>query len=265
LRLLLKLRATKDSKLVSLNSNYALSSSIYKLLKFGSPEFSEFLHEIGYKSNDKTYKLFSFTIKYKATELSNNALKLNSPFAYLYITTTLVDDFIKNFLIGTFNQQSIEIYSNYIKTKFLIEQIEIIPPPQFKESMYFQMISPMVLSTYLPDKPTAYYLRYDDDIKIINRLFNHNLMNKYEAVRNKKYNGKGVQLKWDDDYAIKAFKQGKRLSKKVTINKDINNAVDIIGIFCPYTVEGDVELIELGYECGFGEKNSMGFGMVKAE
>jgi CRISPR-associated endoribonuclease Cas6 len=84
-------------------------------------------------------------------------------------------------------------------------------------------------------------------------------------VRNKKYNGKGVQLKWDDDYAIKAFKQGKRLSKKVTINKDINNSVDIIGIFCPYTVEGDVELIELGYECGFGEKNSMGFGMVKAE
>ncbi|WP_048202244.1 CRISPR-associated endoribonuclease Cas6 [Methanocaldococcus bathoardescens] len=29
-----------------------------------------------------------------------------------------------------------------------------------------------------------------------------------------------------------------------------------------FKVWGDYELIKFGYECGFGEKNSMGFGMV---
>ena len=30
-----------------------------------------------------------------------------------------------------------------------------------------------------------------------------------------------------------------------------------------FIVQGDKDLIEFGYDCGFGEKNSMGFGMVK--
>ncbi|OYT33337.1 hypothetical protein B6U96_16165 [Archaeoglobales archaeon ex4484_92] len=30
-----------------------------------------------------------------------------------------------------------------------------------------------------------------------------------------------------------------------------------------FGVKGDRKLIEFGYETGFGEKNSMGFGMVK--
>ncbi|XQN73916.1 CRISPR-associated endoribonuclease Cas6 [Methanothermococcus sp. Ax23] len=30
-----------------------------------------------------------------------------------------------------------------------------------------------------------------------------------------------------------------------------------------FKVEGDYDLIRFGYECGFGEKNSMGFGMCR--
>ena len=29
-----------------------------------------------------------------------------------------------------------------------------------------------------------------------------------------------------------------------------------------FVAHGDTELLKLGYEAGFGEKNSMGFGMV---
>ncbi|MCX7985269.1 MAG: CRISPR-associated endoribonuclease Cas6, partial [Bacteroidetes bacterium] len=104
--------------------------------------------------------------------------------------------------------------------------------------------------------------RYDDDIKEINRILNQNLINKYTVIYNQRYEGKGVTLSWDLDYAINAFKKNKRLSKKVTIIKNTENKIDVIGIFCPFYIEGDPELIKVGYECGFGEKNSMGFGMV---
>ncbi|MEI6848119.1 MAG: CRISPR-associated endoribonuclease Cas6 [Chlorobiaceae bacterium] len=33
----------------------------------------------------------------------------------------------------------------------------------------------------------------------------------------------------------------------------------------PFRIEAPSELIEVGYECGFGEKNSQGFGMVKVD
>jgi CRISPR-associated endoribonuclease Cas6 len=32
---------------------------------------------------------------------------------------------------------------------------------------------------------------------------------------------------------------------------------------CPFTVEGSPELMRIGYECGFGDGNSKGFGMVE--
>ena len=32
---------------------------------------------------------------------------------------------------------------------------------------------------------------------------------------------------------------------------------------CPFQAEGSVELIKLGYQTGFGDKNSFGFGMVE--
>lgn len=263
MRLLLKLTANNSSK-ISINYNYALSSSIYSLLQFGSPEFSSFLHQIGYKSDNKTYKLFTFTLKFESTQLINNSLSFKSPKAYLYIASPMIEDFIKNFVIGTFEQKKIELYSDYIKTVFNIDEAELLPSPHFKENMYFKMISPMVLSTYkiIDGDKTQYYFRYDDDINKINSVFNQNLVNKYKAINNREYVGTGVKLSWDIDFALQSFKKGKRVSKKVSINKDINNPIDVIGIFCPFTVTGDPELIKIGYECGFGEKNSMGFGMV---
>ncbi|MBS3945861.1 MAG: CRISPR-associated endoribonuclease Cas6 [Melioribacter sp.] len=265
MRLLLKLSVNNSNK-ISLNYNYALSSAIYSLLKFGSPEFSSFLHQIGYKSDNKTYKLFTFTLKFESTQLTNNYLSFNSPKAYLYISSPMIDDFIKNFVIGTFEQKKIELYSDYIKTVFNIDEAELIPPPNFNENMYFKMISPMVLSTYkiIDGDNSQYFFRYDDDINEINRVFNQNLLNKYQAINNREYVGSGIKLSWDIDFAIQSLKKGKRLSKKVLINKDINNPIDVIGIFCPFNVSGDSKLTKLGYECGFGEKNSMGFGMVAA-
>ena len=265
MRLLLKL-TSDNSKQVSINSNYALSSAIYKLLKFSSPEFATFLHETGYFANEKVYKLFTFAINYESTELHNGCLNLKSPKAFLNISSPIVDGFVKNFVIGTFNLQRIEIYSEYIQTKFRIDQAEFIPAPNFYDLMHFKLASPIVLSTNRMNGTAKekYYFRYDDDINELNRVFEKNLVNKYEAVHNKPYQGSGITLEWDNDYIQQAIKKKKRLSKKVSILKEVNNPLDIIGIFCPFTLKGDVELMKIGYECGFGENNSMGFGMVVA-
>ncbi len=266
MRLKLKLTA-KDSESIPLNYNHSLSAAIYNLLKLGSNEFAHFLHEIGYKASSKTYKLFTFALKFESTVLSGSRLQFKSPAAYLYVSSPLIDDFIKNFVIGTFEQQTIELFTEFTKTKFIINQAEIIPTPMFQEQMHFSLVSPLVLSInkIIGGSALQYYFRYDDDINEMNRIFQKNLMNKYEAITNTNYIGRGVKFTWDEDYITSAIKKRKRLSKKISITKEITNPIEIIGIFCPFNIEGDPELMKVGYESGFGEKNSMGFGMAYAD
>jgi CRISPR-associated endoribonuclease Cas6 len=45
--------------------------------------------------------------------------------------------------------------------------------------------------------------------------------------------------------------------------KNHEHPIEIIANEIPFTLSGNSELIKVGYECGFGEKNSTGFGMVE--
>ena len=256
---------SKDYAPLSINYNYALSAAIYNLLRFGSPEFSQFLHGKGYSLNGKSYKLFTFALKLQDFRVVNQTLNFISPLAELTISSPLIEDFIKNIVIGSFKNQRLEIYADYQKTVLNIEQAEIIPEPQYSDRMYFEMASPLVLSIRKEHNGTLkpYYLRYDDDIKTINDCLNHNLMNKYQLLTNKVYTGDGVSIVWDDSYIQESVKKNKKLSKKITITKFEDNPIDIIGINISFSISGDFELIRIGYEAGFGEKNSMGFGLVR--
>lgn len=244
-----------------------MMAAIYKLLQLGSSEFSEFLHNIGYKLNGQSFKLFTFTLKFDDAKLFSNSLLLQSPFAKLYISSPLIDEFVKNILIGSFEKQRMEIYSENIKTEFAIRDVELIPKENFTIRNYFKLASPLVLSKKITLKgiDTKYYFRVEDNIEEINKSLNNNLIKKYEIINNKTYNGDGVELKWDKEYILSAQRSNKRLSKKTSILKDINNPIDVIGMFCPFLLEGDVELIKTGYECGFGENNSLGFGFAFIE
>lgn len=261
----LKIKLKTNDSYASLNHNYALSGAIYKLLQFGSSEFANFLHEKGFKQNGHAYKLFTFSLKYEKYEIQNGAIKLNSPTAYLYISSPLIDSFVKNFVLGTFSYQNVEIVSENISTRFKIISAELIPEPTFQSELKFKLSSPMVISQSKLFNGTLspYYFRITDDIKEINRIFLNNLINKFEIVNKQKYDGVGVAMNWDEDYIQAAIKKQKRLSKKISILKDIHNPIEIIGINCPFALKGDIELMKIGYECGFGEKNSMGFGMAE--
>ncbi len=260
MRLLIKLVA-KNSERISFNYNYALSALIYKFLKFGSPEFAEFLHNQGYKIDGKKFKFFTFALKFESSTPSNGVLKLNSPNAFLIISSPLIDDFIKNFIIGTFENRNIELVSEGIRTEFRIVTAEMLPEPEFKSEMNFIMNTPMILSKKIEEK--IYYFRVGDDIDVANEIFSKNLISKYEVLYNKKYEGEGINFQWDYYYVIKAAKKNLKLTKKTKIMKDLKNPVDLIGMFCPFSVKGDIELIKVGYRAGFGSQNPMGFGMVE--
>lgn len=264
MRILLKLAT--HNKYITLNYNYQLSSAIYNLLRFGSPEFAEFLHSTGYKHNSRTYKLFTFALQFDQISIEKGKLKLKSPAARLYIDSAIIDDFITNFVMGSFGSQAINLQFGGELVTFEIEQAETLSDPQFGNKTAFKLLTPVVFSTVKnkTDVGTStYYLRYNDDINEINRIFNRNLINKYEIIHNSPYNGNPVELQWDAGYIKRRLGRGKRLTKKISVNKAGERPIEIVGNEVPFTLTGAPELMKVGYECGFGEKNSMGFGMAE--
>ncbi|PJA95414.1 MAG: CRISPR-associated endoribonuclease Cas6 [Ignavibacteriales bacterium CG_4_9_14_3_um_filter_34_10] len=260
----LKLTLFSQDEFFPLNYNYYLSSAIYKLLKFGSEEFSNFLHDKGFQLKGKKYKLFTFALRFNQLLINSTNIRLLSNEATLFISSPLIDDFIRNFIIGTFEQQSIEIADGTNKCKFLINQVEAIPQPEFQEINHFKMLSPMVLSTVEENgnKTHQHYFRYNDKIDEINRVFNQNLKNKYKLIYDKEYSEDDLILVWDENYINKKLNEKKRLTKKISVIKNHEEPIEIIANEIPFTLSGNSELIKVGYECGFGEKNSIGFGMA---
>jgi len=237
-----------------------LSSAIYSLLQFGSPEFSEFLHDSGFHIDGKKYKLFTFALRFEKIELKDNHLILKSPKIKLHISSPLIDTFIKNFVIGTFENKVIDLTDRDQTISFRIITAEIVPGPGFTNKMKFTLLSPMILSTLKErdGRMQQYYLR-PDDVDDINRVLTKNLLNKKGLLNRNQTLNEYCKLEWDAEY----IQKHRRVTKKITINENGRFPVEVIGIQAPFTIEGDAELIKTGFECGFGEKNSMGFGMAE--
>ncbi len=245
--------------------HHSLSASIYNSLQFGSKEFSEFLHDKGFILKGRSYKLFSYALRFNRIIYEGKFIKLLDRNISLIISSPMVDEFIKSFVLGTFMSKQIEIFGNYKKIVFAIKQAELLPVPEFDNHTKFRLLSPLVLSIKKSNERQtyAYYLRHDDDINIINRALNQNLINKFYLVNGTPFSGENLILQWDNDYIQQRINENKRLTKKISITSDIHNPIDIIGINVPFSVMGNPELIKIGYLAGFGEKNSMGFGLTE--
>ena len=255
MRLKVQLQSIRYSSL-TLNYFYPFSAAIYNLLKLSSPEFSTFLHDIGFQSNGRQYKLFTFALKFERIVIQEKNMILFSPETTLIISTPLIDDFIKNFVIGTFEQQFLMVNN----TKFNIKFAEILPDISFSETSKFRSMSPLVLSTKRihNGKEHQHYLRPEEKDEI-NRVLLINLTNKYNLIYKTNRTFNECELIWDELY----LKKKGRVTKKITIDENGTYPIDVIGIQAPFTLKADPDLIKVGYDCGMGEKNSMGCGMVE--
>ncbi|MBU2446802.1 MAG: CRISPR-associated endoribonuclease Cas6 [Bacteroidetes bacterium] len=259
MRLRVKLKCVSSRAVIPINYNYQFSAAIYLLLRFGSEQFAKFLHDIGFQSNGKIFKLFVFGVEFEKTKIDSGMIKLIEPNLYLTISSPLIDTFIQNFVIGSFEKQN--VYINYMNssTKLDITQIESLPEPQFQNEMSFRLISPMTLSTVTErnGKLLPYYFRYDDEDLV--RVLRSNLINKYKVIHKKDFEEDNFQFDFDAD-EIK--KKGGKVSKLITIAENTPQQTKVKAIQCSFKIKANPELIKIGYDCGFGEKNSMGFGLA---
>lgn len=243
---------------VTPNYYFPLSVAIQDLLGFKTDEFKNYLKKIGLGHKSSLYNIFSFALRFQDYTHTENKIILHNPKANLVITAPLIDEYLTGQTEKIIDKK-IEFGNSCCYSIFNIENVSILRNPDFKEKMKFSLFSPIVLCrvSEVQGKNYQYFLRPGD--QETNDLLTNNLKYKYRLLHNKPAPFGRVLLNWDRRY----IDTHKRITKKISILQNKEKRYDIIGIQAPFTIEGDPELIKVGYETGFGEKNSIGFGMAE--
>ncbi|MDV0447797.1 hypothetical protein MsAg5_17110 [Methanosarcinaceae archaeon Ag5] len=233
MRSVLKLEIDTNT-VIPFDYQYHLASMIYNSLNAGDSKYAEEMHAY------QKYKFFTFSWLDipKRTIIPNQGIKSQDGSIYLQLSSPNTE-FLTVFLEGLFQQPVLKIgHFDAYPMEIKIEE----EPTSFS---ILKTISPVCLRTVE---------EVDGQLKGRDLLPNHSKF--YENMRSqlkKKYEtyyGKTCGMNFE-------FEVLSAEPKRMKIKDTFVRCSNLI-----FSVTGDYDLIRFGYECGFGEKNSMGFGMV---
>jgi len=266
MRLQLSLLPLAPKPAVPVNYQYYLSSAIYHLLALASPEYATWLHERGYQSAaDRYLKMFTFSrLDIPAVRFERGRLIAGNAQPWrLQLSSPMEDDFVQNIVLGLFQQHEIEIRAGNSAARFLIEQVEALAPPVFRETMRFKTLSPVVVSTMREHngKLHPYYYRVHD--AELGAAVRKNLLTKYEIIAGRLPEDNRLEFLVDAAYVQR--KGGpEKVSKLFAIKAGTPEETQIKGFACPLTLRGNPDLMRVAWDCGIGDHTAMGCGMIEA-
>ncbi len=232
-----------------INYNHILTGVIYHFLKQSDPEYAHFLHEKGYELESRHFKLFTFSqLMANRRDIRGNQIRFRSPLTW-YVSSPQ-QTFLENFAASLMQAGILRIARQQLR----VQDVEAPRTPHFDRQMTFRCLSAITMSTRRKrdGKLVTHYCLPDDPQ--FSELVRQNLIRKYEAIYGSPPAEQSFAMAFDQAYIVK---------RKGRVTRLVNfKGIKIRGVLCPFQVIGSPELIRVGYECGFGDKNSAGFGMV---
>ena len=236
MRLKINLLTEKSIK-VPFNYNHIISSIIYN--KIEDLDLAHKLH------SSNSFKFFNFSqLNIPNRKIAKDGIISKNGKINFYLSSP--DDLlIKNLVNGFVDDLEIKFKNETL----IVEKIEALRTPDFKEKSEFKTISPINIRDY------------DEDNKRIDLAPSDKFFKGIETNLIKKY------CKFNDlentDKKIKIYSEMAHVKRKrITIPKGPNTTYHR-AYMMDLVLEGDIDLIEFAYDVGLGEKNSMGFGMIK--
>jgi CRISPR-associated endoribonuclease Cas6 len=269
MRLKLQL-SCRPNGVLSLNYHYALQAVIYKTLQRADPVFSAWLHEHGHdiktasdglqptnpdvQTSNKRFKLFTFSDLQGLYRLDFEQQTIQ------FRTDTVewevsfwVESAVEKFITGLFQHQQFAVITPKGSIDFTVQGVEISTPPTFEETMRFRALTPICIAEQQIGRPQPKYLAPDEPN--YDRLFLSNLDNKLKAAKIGEYTeGSPASFKMLSGFKKRGIE---------TVKAELNRPIKVIGYTYDFELTAPIEVMKMGYEAGFGIKNSGGLGFVK--
>lgn len=260
-RITLRINAQQFGRRLPINYQYEMSAAIYKILSSADSGFATWLHENGFQmDNGKQFKLFtfsrllmrknSFTIIKQSNHLELKSQTIDFQISFMPENST------QTFIGGVFENRTFEIGRKGAIVQFEVESIELIQPPEFKETMMYHTLSPITVSSHdeqgrdrYPQTPQEF-----KDAEWIRERMLQNLIDKFSAFYGKEYSGKKF---------LNYMTLSEPKSSLVTIKAGTSAETKVRGFMCQLALNAPPELQRIAYESGLGELNSQGFGCLE--
>jgi CRISPR-associated endoribonuclease Cas6 len=239
---------------IPINYNHPLAAGIYETLGSSCADYASRLHNQGYEFKGKHFKLFTFSqlLAPRCRALGDQLLIQADTVRWLI--SSPVEEFIIHFVNGVLDRGHVRIN----EISFPVREVHAIAEPKFTERMRFRCLSPITVSTHINAEGLnqLQYCRLEDGFyeKVAD-----NLRRKQALLASQMSSLTSEFSSWDMEFdPLVRARRKDRIYKLITY-KDTK----IFCYQCPFTVEGSPELMRIGYQCGFGDGNSKGFGMVE--
>lgn len=211
---------------------------IYRAIERADPELSLELH------TPSQFKFFTFSrlmVEGRKFRIENGRMRLLNPNVHFFFST--MRKYVGVALIeGLLEKPEVKIGG----TEFVVSEINVMKEKEVGKREKFVTLSPINVTTVEENGRKKTVDLYPNNPKFYENL-RKNLVKKYVAFY-------GREPK-DDELRVRVVS-----SKPVRVQ--LKNTFHRASLMV-FEAEGSKELLEVGYKAGFGERNSMGFGMVK--
>jgi len=225
--------------------NSILQGMIYDNI---SPELAHQLHDIGYPYGKRSFKLFTFSNISGTYRLDRGKSEIVFAPPIRVLISSPIERFIYELGYSMLINDGLRLGDNHVK----LANMNVPPEPEIQSSELIGMLSPMTvystLKTHDGRSKTYYYSPFEDEFS---QLIESNLKKKYSLIY-------GTEPNESQTVSIEPVKVDKRSEKILKYKGTVIKAWRGV-----YTIEGDPELIKVGYDAGLGSKNSQGFGCFK--
>lgn len=234
---------------IPINYNHILAGLIYTLAGGEAPKWAAHLHEQGYSGGgNRPYKFFTFSqlfggpgsTKAESGRLifTTDTLRWTFGSCLPILSTILMDALLSRQKVNIGGMEAV------------VTSVKAEEPKTFSKGYgRFTCISPLVASVHDEEKGHRYLSPQDE---LFWKVLSKNISRKWSALTGCDNNDE-LLFEPDMDYLRR-----KRTSKAISVKP----GEVVIGHLIPFKASGPQTLLSVGYDSGFGSRNSLGFGMT---
>lgn len=247
---------------IPINYNYLLFSSIASILYYSPVKFHSWVSD-NQKSNRilPNNKLFTFSkLICPNSKVSPSSYSGFGDVKLLF--SAPIEDDLAPLVISTFkSRQVLKIETSNGYSEFYFKSIKQLPEPEFQDERKFVMLSPTIISKVMFSNGNKILHFYRISENETAGAIAYNLRRKYEIIHKAQFKGI-IDVEFDREYVeIKGGNEG--VSKLVTIREGSVEEYKLKGFIAPVTIRSEPEILRIAYQCGIGEFNCLGLGMLE--
>lgn len=253
-KITLELMPQESGREIPINYQYELSSVIYRIVANADEKYSEMLHNIGFISTTKHFKLFTFSnliVPNRGIRKETERLVIKSDMVYWYLGF-IPNEITQKFVQGVFADQQFRLADSVSGAWFKIREIQLLPDVEVSAETEFETLSPICVSTRVDGRKT--YMKPGDETYEQGLLTG--LLERYKAIN-------GIEFDGDKYCHLTVTNEPK--SALIKIKSGTKDETKVRGFRYRFKIDLPQPLYNIACNGGLGEACSMGFGMINVK